>query len=336
MSKNRTSKAILIAALVAVAAFVLLACTIGAFSVARHILRPTIDMTGGTSLVYEIDAQSLSENEKKDLSQRMITVLRRRVGPRGTLPIVWRPLGDMRFEIQISPAAGSRATGNVQRMLKGAGVLEFRILPTQGHPDVDMDEMKGYAERLKEKGPTYASDKEYVWCEIENIEEWKAVDGQGRPTIVARFGEKFCVLASNKPGEAMLYRAGKAGWRLKNANPTTDRMGRRAIGFLLDEKGGDLFADVTGDNIGKPLCILLDEIAVSAPNVESRIRRQGVITGSFTQTQVEDTVNRLNAGRLPAKLIEQPISIRTIGPSVDPDKPDNNTGIERNLSKNQL
>jgi SecD/SecF fusion protein len=52
------------------------------------------------------------------------------------------------------------------------------------------------------------------------------------------------------------------------------------------------------------------------------IRGQGVITGSFTQTQVEDMVNKLNAGSLPARLIEQPISINTIGPSIGADNRD--------------
>ncbi|MBN1806285.1 MAG: protein translocase subunit SecD [Sedimentisphaerales bacterium] len=205
---------------------------------------------------------------------------------------------------------------DLQRMLKGAGILEWRILPTQGHPDVDMDLMSGYVERLKEKGPKFASDNNYIWCEVENIEEWKSVDSQKRPTIVAQFGEKFYVLASNSPNGAMLHSPNEKQWKLEKAYPTTDEIGRRAIGFILDIKGGQLFSKITGDNIGKPLCILLDGIAISAPSVESRISSQGRITGSFTQVQVEDLVNKLNAGSLPARLIEQPISINTIGPSI--------------------
>ncbi|GAH94511.1 unnamed protein product, partial [marine sediment metagenome] len=64
---------------------------------------------------------------------------------------------------------------DLQRMLKGAGILEFRILPTLGHPEVDSDEMAGYVELLRTKGPKYASDIKYVWCEVESIEEWIGV-----------------------------------------------------------------------------------------------------------------------------------------------------------------
>jgi len=218
---------------------------------------------------------------------------------------------------------------DLQRMLKGAGILEWRVLPTQGHPDVDMDQMLGYVERLKEKGPKYASDNQYVWCEMEKIEEWRAADKEERPSIFAQFGNKYYVLASNKPNDTLLHSPGTRQWKLERSNPTTDRMGRRAIGFTLDEKGGRLIAKVSGKNIDRPFCILLDGIAISAPTISTKLRRSSEITGSFTQTQVEDMVNKLNAGSLPARLIEQPISINTIGPSIGADNRDQ--GIKAGL-----
>ena len=205
---------------------------------------------------------------------------------------------------------------DLKRMLKGAGILEFRILPTWEYPGVDTSAMKNYLERLQEQGPEYASDNSYKWFEIENPEEWNAVDAQKRPTIVGQFGDKYYVLASNKPGDVMLHSLGAKDWKLERAFPTYDERGRRAIGFAMDQRGGMLMGSVTGKNIGRPLCIFLDEIAISAPNIEERISGQGRITGSFTQTQVEDMVNKLNAGSLPARLIEQPISENTIGPSI--------------------
>jgi len=212
---------------------------------------------------------------------------------------------------------------DLQRMLKGAGILEFRILPTQGHPDVDMDAMRRYQELLKEKGPTYASDSKYVWCEIEKPGEggrgWRARDAQENETITGEFGGKWYVLASNSPKECLLHGAGTQPWKLEKANPSNDQMGRRAISFYLDPRGGRLFSTVTGENIGRPLCILLDNLAISAPTVQSKISQDGQITGTFTQEEVDDMVNKLNAGSLPARLIEQPISVNTIGPSIGAD-----------------
>jgi SecD/SecF fusion protein len=222
---------------------------------------------------------------------------------------------------------------DLQRMLKGAGILEFRILPTMGHPDVDVERMEGYIELLATKGPRYASDNNYIWCEVESADEWvgldeqkrpfaKVTDSQRRPVAVGQFGDKVYVLASNKQDEALLHTAQGKDWSLTRSQPTSDSEGRRAIGFSLDEKGGRLFANITGKNLERPLCILLDGIAISAPTIQARIRTQGIITGAFTETQVQDMVNKLNAGSLPARLIEQPISVRTIGPSIGADNRD--------------
>jgi SecD/SecF fusion protein len=206
---------------------------------------------------------------------------------------------------------------DLQRMLKGTGVLEFRILPTSGHPEVNADEMATYVEALKEKGPKYASDNKYAWCEIEDIKEWKRND-----VFLTPFGNKFYVLASNKENETLLHGADQKAWKLEGARPSQDEMGRRAIGFTLDDKGGRMFSNVTGKNLDRPLCILLDGTAISAPTIQSRIRKDGIITGTFTQTQQNDMINKLNAGSLPARLVEQPISVRTIGPSIGADNRD--------------
>jgi SecD/SecF fusion protein len=228
---------------------------------------------------------------------------------------------------------------DLQRMLKGAGILEFRILPTIGHPEVDSDAMTNYVDSLREKGPKYASDNEHKWCEIEKAGEWMRLDEQGRPvvavldgqdnpSVIASFGNKYYVLTSNKRDETILHSADEKDWSLKSY-PASDRMGRRAIGFDVDVRGGQLFFRVTDKNLDRPLCVLLDGIAISAPTIQARIRREGIITGSFNQTKQSDMVNKLNAGSLPAMLIEQPISVKTIGPSIGADN--RNKGIKAGL-----
>lgn len=208
---------------------------------------------------------------------------------------------------------------DLQRMLKGAGVLEWRILPTRGRTELSEAEIERYTQALVEKGPTYASDSQYVWCEIEDRTQFGA-----RNAIVAEFGDKAYVLASNRPNEAILHTATGRDWKLEKSFPSSDNMGRRAIGFRLDDKGGALFYNVTQQNPGRPLCILLDDMAISAPeiNPERPIGSEGVITGSFTSTEITNMVNKLNAGSLPARLIEQPISEKTIGPSIGADNRD--------------
>ncbi|MHC5173256.1 MAG: protein translocase subunit SecD, partial [Planctomycetota bacterium] len=202
---------------------------------------------------------------------------------------------------------------DLKRMLKGSGVLEFRILPTG--EDADAAQLQAYRENLIEKGPKLASDGRFVWCGIEDATTWKA---QG---ITGTFGEKDYVLCSNQTNEKMLH-GGDKKWKLRKAYPTADQQGRRAIGFTFDDIAANKFFNVTSNNIGKPLCILLDNQAISAPNINSAIRSSGVITGSFTQTEVSDMINKLNAGSFPARLSEVPISEKTISATIGADNRD--------------
>ena len=215
---------------------------------------------------------------------------------------------------------------DLQNMLKGAGILEFRVLPTLGHTDVDTEKMQSYVDRLKSKGPKYASDQEYIWFELEDGKEWIGIDengktyvrmedDQGKPAIVASFGNKYYVLASNKEDDGLLHNP-EEPWQLKSASPGRDSQGRRAIDFELDDRAGKQFARITDKNMYRPLCILLDDIAISAPVIQRRISTSGQIQGQFSQEEVENMVNKLEAGHLPAQLIEQPISVKSIGPSL--------------------
>ena len=206
---------------------------------------------------------------------------------------------------------------DLKRMLKGSGVLEFRILPTGD--EGNMDELAGYREALTSKGPKGASDSRYLWCEIEDPETWPA--GLG---ITGAFGEKMYVLCSNQKSDTLLH-DGEKKWKLRKAYPTNDQQGRRAIGFTFDDVAATKFFRITSENIEKPLGILLDDQVLSAPKINSAIRSTGIITGGsggFTQTEVSDMVNKLNAGSFPARLSEVPISEKSISATIGQDNRD--------------
>jgi preprotein translocase subunit SecD len=100
MNKNLSWKFGLIVALVGLAAWTLYP--------PAGTLKPGIDLGGGTSLIYEIDAKGLDAAERKGLSERVIAVLRRRIDPANIQNLVWRPQGSTRFEIQM-PLASAEA-----------------------------------------------------------------------------------------------------------------------------------------------------------------------------------------------------------------------------------
>ena len=108
---------------------------------------------------------------------------------------------------------------------------------------------------------------------------------------------------------------GRKGWHVKKAETTVDHYGRPSVAFTLDEEGSRLFGELTSKNIGRPLCILLDGIAMSAPLVHSQINSDGVITGRLTQQEIKQIVRLLSVD-LPAGLIEDPVSLTIVSPIV--------------------
>jgi protein-export membrane protein SecD len=97
-----------------------------------------------------------------------------------------------------------------------------------------------------------------------------------------------------------------------------DRPGAPGVSFNLTGRGGALFADITGANVGRRLAIVLDNRVQSAPNIQERIPRgQGSITGSFTEEEAQNLAIVLRSGALPApvNIVEE----RTVGPSLGQD-----------------
>ena len=88
--------------------------------------------------------------------------------------------------------------------------------------------------------------------------------------------------------------------------------GKPAVSLTFTKEGGDKFATITGNNVGKPVAIVLDNDVVSAPNVQEKIvGGTAQITGSFTLDEAKNLSIQLNAGALPVpvKVVEE----RTIG-----------------------
>jgi preprotein translocase subunit SecD len=110
------------------------------------------------------------------------------------------------------------------------------------------------------------------------------------------------------------------GDNLTDAQPGFDGQTQEpVVNLTLDAKGARIFKDVTRENIGKRMAILLFEKGkgevVTAPVIRSEIGGGRVqISGRMTTAEANDTALLLRAGSLaaPMEIIEE----RTIGPSL--------------------
>ncbi len=139
-------------------------------------------------------------------------------------------------------------------------------------------------------------------------------------------------LNGNVPATAELYteRGGSpilvkkvvvlTGERLNDAQPGFDSQTQEpAVHLTLDSAGSRIFRDITRDNVGKRMAILLIEKGkgevITAPVIRSEIGGGKVqISGRMTTVEANETALLLRAGSLaaPMDIIEE----RTVGPSL--------------------
>ncbi len=113
-------------------------------------------------------------------------------------------------------------------------------------------------------------------------------------------------------------RATVDGADLTDAQPSFDQNNRSVVTFRFNQKGSLRFAKLTQENVGKPFAIVLDNIVVSAPNInEPILGGSGQISGNFTTEETANLSVVLRSGALPAKLIT--VEERTVGPSLGSD-----------------
>ncbi len=98
--------------------------------------------------------------------------------------------------------------------------------------------------------------------------------------------------------------AGKtiSGEFIKKAYRTKDHRGKPAMGFEFGSTGASLFGQLTGDNQGATLAIVVDGVAQTVATIQSRITTQGQLTGTFTDAEVQDLASIVQLGRLPVRL----------------------------------
>lgn len=132
----------------------------------------------------------------------------------------------------------------------------------------------------------------------------KYLDREGRPVLVKR-------------------RVVLTGENLNDAQPGFDQQTQEpTVNLSLDNKGARIFRDVTRDNVGKRMAIILFEKGkgevVTAPVIRQEIGGGRVqISGRMTTIEATDTALLLRAGSLaaPMEIVEE----RLVGPSLGAD-----------------
>ena len=94
-----------------------------------------------------------------------------------------------------------------------------------------------------------------------------------------------------------------------------DQMGHPSVSMQMNSDGARRWSQITKQNIGRAVAIVLDDAVYSAPRILSQIDGgNSQITGSFTIEDTKDLANTLNSGKMPAptRIVQEEV----VGPSL--------------------
>ncbi|OGF65541.1 protein-export membrane protein SecD [Candidatus Giovannonibacteria bacterium RIFCSPHIGHO2_02_42_15] len=125
-------------------------------------------------------------------------------------------------------------------------------------------------------------------------------------------GDQFAILNAFTP-------TALTGRYIKKATlNTTDRSFEPVVSLQFNDEGRELFAEITRNNIERPVGIFLDGLPISTPIVREEITQgEAQISGNFTVESARELVRNINAGALPVpiSLISQQSVGATLGES---------------------
>lgn len=288
----------------------------------------------GTRLVYESEGSVPAEQFADPLRQRL-----RGFGP----PRVRvRAVGAHELEILV-PTRDQAVLNSARQLAESAGVLRFRIVANRDDHAALMELAAQQAKRdaAARKSRDVTDSQGVVVGRWVTVARSSAVDDGTHPL---RAGISDGLLRRSDTGEivSLPEEAAEtnpaveiAKWMdaqgfqtldvLVAVDPETevsgayfdyvasrlDQNGMPAVAFNLNDRGAARFYQLTLENAPdgprlRQLGIVLDDLLLSAPTIHSPIQENGLITGDFSQADVERIVEMLRAGELPGDLRELP------------------------------
>jgi SecD/SecF fusion protein len=283
-------------------------------------------------------------------------ILKRRIDPNNLMEVTIRPVKRTaenqppRVEIilPMRPAtAGVQGSADIERIkniVGRAGKLEFRILADTRYDNAAVQEardlIRAQGFKADEKNVPPAPDG-YQWVELseeasrELVEQRRnlpentvdvapstlvyyhaPVERPGGDRYVRRF-----ILTKAPTAETIV-----TGEDLQSASPFNDPTHGYVVSFSLKAGSQQRFAELTklgavSDESQKPyMAIILDNRVMSYPRLQNQLRDNGIIImseqGTARKQKVDELVQILRSGALPATLKQQPVSELTMGPTL--------------------
>ena len=256
---------------------------------------------------------------KKQIVVQAIEVIRNRIDSFGVAEPYIAAQGSDRIIVQL-PGINETDYEQAKDLINRAARLEFMIV-TNEVPPVDLNSMVSQAETAG--GYTLGLKKEGGLKYLDYVKRINK-DLQGKlPNQTEVVFQKLDQVTSIEDGKTPVLVKNSVvftGNKISDAFVGMGDYGEPLVNFSVASDGRNEFAKMTGENVDKPMAIILDKILKSAPNIQARLREGGVITlgtGQSIAQEAEFLTNTLRAGALPAAL--EQLEERSVGPTLGAD-----------------
>lgn len=240
-------------------------------------------------------------------------VIRNRLNTSGLEEISVNVQGNDKLLIQM-PGMSSSSAQRIINLLKKMGQLQFRLtIPAQGQGSDN-----SLVTQMSRIGGT--EDKKNFSRRLDrflNNDEIKISEGFNTDV----YGEQLYDWMHTDDGEGVVLSQEVllTGDFISGASArqSMSRPGTYEIVFRMSPRGALIFENVTRNNIGRRLAIVLDGKLKSAPTIQSAISNQGTITGDFSVEEAKNLEVVLKSGSLKTQV--QVEFENTVGPSLGED-----------------
>ncbi len=259
---------------------------------------------GRTVLVYHVAPQKQTPVDMP----KLIAAVSRRINPSGVKELTIRQYGAEQLEV-IIPEIEKSEVDQIKQRISTSGKLEFHIVANE----TDDRELIRAADKTVGNDVYLGGQLAGRW--VKAGPDVLRGGGHLRPTK----GGGFEILARIDPYSV-------TGADLDRAYQT-DAEGSICVGFTFKPEGGVKFGQLTSHNLPdtannfyRMLGIILDNMMISAPTINSTIHDNAASSKAvLARSTCEFLVGVLNAGSLPASLRPEPISQQLIGPQLGKD-----------------
>ena len=258
----------------------------------KRIIKLGLDLQGGIHLVLQADTSNLKPNEKKDIVDRIITVIRSRIDQTGVLEPLIRKEGNDKIVVELP---GMKDPKRAISLVTQTAFLEFKLVDEKNQPRVNLF----LDENNKPKNDILPPNDELLFMVTVNR---ATGEKEKTPYLV----KKFSLLNGNELKSAQVI-----------FDPTS---GRPNVQLKFKPEGGRKFSRITEQNIGKRLAIILNGQVMSAPVIRTKIpANSGAVIegGGMTLQDAKDLALVLRAGALPAPV--EIVENQTVGPTLGKD-----------------